>query len=142
VTIDDDRIIGQFVIPVDAVVKTEDDRKMADALGVQGRYINATAAIKLSLRDGRLDVRLDQIRASGKRLPGLMANWLREQNLGQRMLEENADMREGIRKLESIEVKEGKIVIKGRAGGPVEPAPAPAPGTQTPAPRSGRREDW
>ncbi len=142
--IKDGRVIGHFVIPIDKVATSEDDRKVVEFLGVEGRYINATAVVRLSLRDGRLDVYLDEMKASGKALPRLLASWLRKQNLGQKMLDENAEMRESIRKLESIEVKDDQIIIKSRQGGQDEPA-RPAPPV-TPEPRNPRREgdseDW
>ncbi|MFW6108582.1 MAG: hypothetical protein ACOC8D_02085 [bacterium] len=123
-TIEEDRVAAQFVIPVDEAARREATRDLAERFGFQGRYFNVKTFLRLSLKDGRLAVRLDDITASGKPVPRYVAAWVRRENLGEHMLAQNPDLQKALQKLESIEVKDGRIIIKGKQGA------APAPATQ------------
>lgn len=104
VKVDGDEIKGQVSIPLD---------KLKIGM-VRGRYLNGEADLKASLKDGVLIVTLDSIEVNGKRPPDEMMRGIREQNLAKDAYKEekNANM---IRKLESLEVKDGKIILRVRA---------------------------
>lgn len=104
VKVDGDEIKGQVSIPLDKL----------NVGMVRGRYLNGEADLKASLKDGVLIVTLDSIEVNGKRPPDEMMKGIREQNLAKDAYKEekNANM---IRKLESLEVKDGKIILRVRA---------------------------
>jgi hypothetical protein len=81
---------------------------------IKGRYLNGEADLKASLHDGVLIVTLDGLEVNGKKPPEEFMKSLREQNLAKDAYKdkENAEM---IRKLESLEIKDGKIILKVRA---------------------------
>jgi hypothetical protein len=103
-TVEEGKIKGQVSIPLSLFMDTNFTR---------GRYLNGEAEFKASLADGVLVVILDSIEVNGKRPPEqAMAN-LRQQNLAKDFYKdpENAAM---IRRFESLEITDGKIVIKPR----------------------------
>ena len=104
VKVDGDEIKGQVSIPLDKL----------NVGMVRGRYLNGEAELKASLSNGVLIVTLDSIEVNGKRPPDEMMKGIREQNLAKDAYKEekNANM---IRKLESLEVKDGKIILRVRA---------------------------
>jgi hypothetical protein len=104
-TVEEGKIKGQVSIPLSIFMDTNFTR---------GRYVNGEAEFKASLADGVLVVILDSIEVNGKRPPEqAMAN-LRQQNLAKDFYKdpENAAM---IRRFESLEITDGKIIIKPRA---------------------------
>jgi hypothetical protein len=148
VAVEGDKLKGQVSLPLD----------MFKLPMVRGRYLNGEADFKASLLDGVLIVTLDSVEINGKKLPEEILTGMRQQNLAKDVYKDpkNAEM---MRKLESLEIKDGKIVLKLRAkagassdsstakkalpveviappaGTPkTEPAPAQAPNTKTPSP--------
>lgn len=109
VTVEEDKIKGQVSYPLEefAVWPFEDMLK--------GRYLNGEAEIKVSLENGVLLVLLDSFAVNGKRPPEPALERLRQQNLTQDAYKDPKNA-EQIRKLESIVVKNGKIIITARAG--------------------------
>jgi hypothetical protein len=102
--IDGDELKGQVSIPLEKI-----------GLPVfRGRYLNGEADFKASLENGILIVTLDGLEVNGKSLPPEMMTKLREQNLAKDAYNnpKNAEM---LRKVESMEIKDGKIIIKVRA---------------------------
>lgn len=107
VKIEDDVVKGQISIPL-------------DKLGLplfKGRYLNGEADIKASLSNGVLWVTLDSIEVNGKRPPEQMLQELRQQNFAKDAYK-NPKYAELIRKLDSIKIKDGKIIITVRAKTP------------------------
>jgi hypothetical protein len=80
---------------------------------LRGRYLNGEAELKASLSNGVLLVTLESFAVNGKRPPENLLSKLREQNLAKDLYKDpkNAAM---IRKFESLEIKDGKIIIKAR----------------------------
>jgi hypothetical protein len=106
VKVEGDEVKGQVSIPLDKL-----------GLGmVRGRYLNGEADLKASLSDGVLIVTLDSIEVNGKRPPDEMMKGIREQNLAKDVYKDEKDAKM-MRKLESLEVKDGKIILRVRAKG-------------------------
>jgi hypothetical protein len=80
----------------------------------KGRYLNGEADLKASLFDGELIVHIDAIEVNGKRPPEAVMTDVRKQNFAKDIAKDpdNAAM---LRKLESLEIKDGKIILKVRA---------------------------
>jgi hypothetical protein len=80
----------------------------------KGRFFNGEATFNLSLKNGVLIVTLDQASVKGVALPETFMKEARKENLAKDAYKkrENAEM---LGKLESIEVVNDTIVIKGRA---------------------------
>jgi hypothetical protein len=110
VKIDGKEIKAQVSIPLDPLAKGP-FRPM-----FEGRYLNGKADLKASLQDGVLMVTLDSIEVNGKKPPEEMMARFRQENLAKEFYKnpKNAEM---IQKLESIEVKDGKIIVRVRAKG-------------------------
>jgi hypothetical protein len=138
IAIEGEKLKGQLSLPLEFL-----------GLGmVKGRYLNGEADLKASLREGVLIVTLDSIEVNGKKPPEEMLTSLRQQNLAKDAYK-NPEQAELLRKVESMEIKDGKIIIKVRPTGDntkklppsdgvvppdsAKPAPEPAPGAPPPA---------
>jgi len=104
VKIEGDEVKGTVSIPLDQL----------NVSMVKGRYLNGEADLKASLRDGVLIVTLESIEVNGQRVPDQMMDGIRRENLAKDAYkdEKSAEM---MRKLESLEIKDGKIILKVRA---------------------------
>jgi hypothetical protein len=103
-SIEGDKIKGQVSIPLgDTGIPF-----------TKGRYLNGASAFKASLQNGILIVTADSIVVKGKPLPETFMTRLRNENLAKEVYRDPKNA-ETLRKLESIEVKDGKISIKPRA---------------------------
>ena len=94
----------------------------------RGRYLNGEAGFNVSLQNGILIVTAREVKVKGKPLPESFMSQLRNENLAKDVYK-NPKNAEAIRKLESIQVKDNRVIIKAR------PPPAPAPATPTPETR-------
>lgn len=113
--------------------RIEGDKLMArvsmplDRLGIgmlQGRYLNGEAELKASLSDGLLLVTLQSLEVNGKKPPENFMQSLRNQNLA-RDAYSNPKNAEMIGRFESLQIKDGKIILKPRTRpGPGQP-PSP-----------------
>lgn len=101
---------------------------------LKGRYLNGEAELKASLGDGILVVTLETLEVNGKHPPERFLSELRKQNLAKDAYD-NPDNAEMIRRFESLEIKDGKIILKPRnrakpaaeSTQPQKPAPLPSP---------------
>ncbi|MEW6355890.1 MAG: hypothetical protein AB1696_06180 [Planctomycetota bacterium] len=103
-----------------AYVKIEGDEMKADASiplgeipGFKGRYLNGTLGINVSLQDGELEVKPKTLVVKDKSVPKQIMDQLRQQNWADETNQDD-DAMKVIRKLESIEIKDGKIKVKSR----------------------------
>lgn len=103
VRIEDDQVKGQVSVPLPDI----------GPLKLKGRYLNGAAAFRVGLDNGRLDVRLAQVTVKDKPLPAVILNELTKRNLAD---EVNADPVAGgvVGKLESVDVRDGKVVIRSK----------------------------
>jgi len=104
VKVEGDEVKGQVSIPLDAL-----------GLGMlRGRYLNGEADLKASLQDGVLIVTLDSVEVNGQRPPEQFMTELRKQNLAKDAYKDEKTSRM-IRKIESLEIKDGKVILRLRA---------------------------
>jgi hypothetical protein len=103
VKVEGDEVKGQVSFPLDFLPLPM----------FKGRYLNGKADIKASLFDGELIVHLDAIEVKGKPVPPDFMNELRKQNLAKDATKDK-DVAAMLRKLESLEIKDGKIILKVR----------------------------
>jgi hypothetical protein len=106
--IEGNELKGQVSIPLESF-------SQVPFLGVlKGRYLNGEADLKASFSEGVLIVTLDAIEVNGKRPPEEIMTKIRQQNLAKDAYNnpKNAEM---LRKVESMEIKDGKIIIRVRA---------------------------
>jgi hypothetical protein len=104
VTIEGDKIAGKVSIPLA-------DSHVPFA---RGRYLNGTASFKASLQNGVLIVTVDSVFVKNKPLWEAFMAGLRNQNLAKDIYSDPKSA-ETLRKIDTLEVKEDKIVIKPRA---------------------------
>jgi hypothetical protein len=108
VKVEGDEVKGQVSIPCDALGEIP----LLSIL--KGRYLNGEADLKASLEDGVLIVTLDSIEVNGQRPPDQVMAELRKQNLAKDAYKDEKTSRM-IRKIESLQIKDGKIILKVRA---------------------------
>jgi hypothetical protein len=104
VEIPGDEIQGQISMPLGQI----------GLPGLAGRYLNGKASFHVLLTDGQLFVTLRSLEVNGKALPEDVLKSFRKQNLAADFAND-PDNAKAIQKLESIEVKDGKLIIKPRA---------------------------
>jgi hypothetical protein len=105
VTVEGDRVQGQISLPLE-------DLQLPVVGGlVKGRYFNGAAAFRVSLRDGILVVSLASLEIGGKPVPPEVMAPLSEQNLAEGV-QRDPQQAQVLRKLESIEIKDGRLVIR------------------------------
>lgn len=105
VTIEGDKIGGQVSLPLD---------KIGFPLP-KGRYLNGSASFKVSMSDGVLIITADSLVLKGKPVSPALMSQLKNENLA-RNAYRNPKNAEALRKIESIEIKDGRITIKPRRG--------------------------
>ena len=127
VKIDDDQLKGEVSWPLP-------DLGPMSPVKLKGRYLNGTAAFKVNIDQGNLDVRIEQASVKDKPLPPVLANELRKKNLAEdARLEDDPETAKVLNKIDRLEIRDGKIIIRSKAGTdptpvpPPPPAPAPAP---------------
>jgi hypothetical protein len=103
VKVEGDEVKGQVSIPLDGLPLPM----------TKGRYLNGKADVKASLFDGELIVHLEAVEVKGKPFPADLMNELRKQNLAKDATKDK-DVAAMLRKLESLEIKDGKIILKVR----------------------------
>jgi hypothetical protein len=108
VTIDGDQIKGKVSIPMDDLAQVPFLSRL------KGRYLNGSAAFKVSLANGALIVSLQSLEAKGQSPPPQFMTQLQTVNFAQNATQD-PKTQEMIGRLESIEVKDGKLTIKVRA---------------------------
>jgi hypothetical protein len=110
-----DQVKGEVSIPLERIGLSM----------VKGRYLNGEADLKASLSDGVLIVTLDSIEVNGQKPPENVMQGIRKENLAKDAYkdEKNASL---MRKLESLEIKDGKIILKVRAKPTEKPGSASA----------------
>ncbi len=69
---------------------------------------------KASLFDGELIVHLDALEVNGKKVPDEMMTEIRKQNIAKDAAKDK-DFAAMLRKVQSLEIKDGKIILKVRA---------------------------
>jgi hypothetical protein len=102
--VEHDQLKGQVSIPVSDII---------DIGLTRGRYLNGEAEFKVALVNGILVVTIDSFEINGKRPSDQFLTQLRGQNLAKDITNDRKNA-EAIRKLESIEVKDGRLIIKAR----------------------------
>jgi hypothetical protein len=130
--IEGDKLKGQVSLPLDAL----------GLPGVKGRYFNGKATFVASLHEGHLIVMVDSAEVNGQPISEQFMAGLRNKNLAEDAAK-NPDNAKFINKLESLEIKDGKITLKARRKEepgreetkPQEPAAEPAkPKAEEPKP--------
>ena len=104
VDLEGDKVNGQVSIPLEGI----------GLPAFKGRYLNGKATLKVSLEDGFLRVTVDALEVKGKPVPASFIDQLRSKNLAED-IGRNPENAEAIRKLESIKVVDGKVILKARA---------------------------
>lgn len=106
VQIEDETIKGQLSLPLD-------DFPLP---GLKGRYFNGTAELRASLKDGKLEVFIENASVKGEPLPENVMTEMRRENLTENIMQD-AEARKTLEKLESLEIRDGKVIVVPRTGG-------------------------
>jgi len=104
VEIDGDRIRGDASVPLDQIV---------DAGFLKGRWLNGSVGLSVSTVAGRLVVFMDELSVRGKPVPAQMMSMLRTKNLAEKAME-NPKAAAVLRRIESVRVEDGRIVISAK----------------------------
>ena len=88
-----------------------------DQFGLKGRYFNGTGTFKIGVDRGDLDLRLDDVQTqSGKPLPDPFLQELRKHDFADD-LQRDAQTAAALRRVDSVEVKDDRVVIRSKPGG-------------------------
>jgi len=113
VKVEGDKLKGQVSLPFDFP-------------GLGRRYFNGSATLKASLENGVLIVTVDQAEVKGQPVPENVMGHLRKQNLAQDAYKNEQNAR-ALRRLKSLQIKDGTIIIESRAKPPDEKTKPAAP---------------
>lgn len=106
--IEGDELKGKISIPLEVF-------SQVPGFGMlKGRYLNGEADLKASLNDGVLIVTLDSLEVNGQRIPEQAMTNIRQENLAKDAYKDPKHA-EILRKLESVQIKDGKMTIKVKA---------------------------
>ena len=103
VAVDGNKIKGSLSLPLKGI-----------GWGLDDRYLNGAATLKVALSNGQLIVNLDALEVNGQPVSESFMTNVRLKNLAQDAMN-NPQNAAAIRKFESIEVEGGKITIKSKA---------------------------
>lgn len=109
VSLDGNQIKGQISYPLEEV-----PIPWLARMG-KGRYLNGAAGLNVSMQNGSLLVTLQSLEVKGEPVPDQFMAGVRQQNLAQEVYKDARNV-EALGKIESIEIKDGKIEVKARAG--------------------------
>ena len=90
----------------------------------KGRFFNGEGELEVSMKDRRLEVYLDQIKVKGVAVPEEFQRGIRNENLA-KGFNDDPDLVKKLESIQSIEVKDGKLVIKVKTAGAAAPATDP-----------------
>ena len=77
---------------------------------LQGRYVNATGVFDVAIRTNELQITADSLSVRGKLVPRNIMREVSAENLADRF-NQDPKVSAGLRKLQAIEVKDGKLII-------------------------------
>jgi hypothetical protein len=77
---------------------------------LQGRYVNATGVFDVAIRTNELQITADSLSVRGKLVPRNIMREVSAENLADRF-NQDPKVSVGLRKLQAIEVKDGKLII-------------------------------
>jgi hypothetical protein len=98
-----DQIKGQVSLPLDGLPLAR----------FRGRYLNGAATFKTSLENGVLIVTLDSLQVKGQQLPKSALSQFQQDNLAKDLYRDPRTA-QTMRRLEKIEVKDGRITVKAK----------------------------
>ena len=101
VMIDDSRLRGKVSWPLDDVK-------------LQGRFLNGEATLKPSIQNGAIQVTIDSFEARGRAIPPQFLSLLNHQLLARFKEQLSSKNSTTIQKFESIQIKEGAVVLKSK----------------------------
>ena len=107
--IQNDKLTGQLSLPLDFLAGIPFLSRLQD------RYLNGSATLDVSLRDGRLVAYIESLEVKGQQLPSEFLTELRKQNLA-KDIGNDPKVAQEISKLRSIEIQDGKVIIQSQSG--------------------------
>lgn len=97
VEIVDDALRGEISMPL-------------DEFNLPGRFLNGSGELLVTMMDGQLEVVLNSLEVDGKSLPIQLLSMLRDFNLA-RDVNNDTSVRRSLERIDSIVVRDGKLVI-------------------------------
>ncbi len=114
--IEGDKLTGTTSVPLDEL----------NLPSLKGRYLNGNAGLKVNTENGVLYVTLDSFAINGQAMPEDALKQMRARNLADEINKDPKKAAE-VRKIESLSVKDGKLIIKMRPSENPPKASEPAP---------------
>ena len=106
ITIEEDQLKGKISVPLPDIPPFKS----------KGRYLNGPASFKAGLENGRIALRFQQMTVKEKPVPPPFMNAF-NQFLAQE-LQKNPEAARNANKLESLDVRDGKVILRGKGGTP------------------------
>lgn len=104
--IEGDRIKGEISFPLQDI----------GPIKLNGRYLNGLATFRVGIAAGQLVVGVDDVQVKGQPLPEPFLSELKKKNIGQEVVKD-PQVQTTVAKLQSIDVKDGKLVLKNKVKG-------------------------
>jgi hypothetical protein len=82
-------------------------------LKLKGRYLNGTATLKATVTNGKADLRIDDFQAKGKSIPSQFLDEIRKHNIADDLMRDQ-QAASAIRQIDNLEVKDGKVIVRGK----------------------------
>jgi hypothetical protein len=98
-----DRLKGQVSLPLGEL----------GLPGLDGRYLNAAATFRVSLRQGVLIIAIASAEVNGRPLPEQLLSELRDKNLAESFARQ-PEVAAGLDKLKGIRIKDGKVIVEAK----------------------------
>ena len=105
--IEGDRVRGRISWPLEDI----------GPIKLNGRYLNGLATFGVGLTNGQLSITVDDVEVNGKPLPPTLMTELKKKNLAQDAVKD-PQAAENISKFSSIEVRDGRIILKNKVKSP------------------------
>ena len=107
IKIEGDQMRGEISMPL----------KDFGPLKMNGRYLNGTVTFKISLANGALDVRLQDVQVKGRPLPGMVLSEFKKKNLAQDY-QKDPQTAADIAKFETVQVTNSTVILRNKVAVP------------------------
>jgi hypothetical protein len=112
VTLENDQLNGQMSVP------------LSEIPGFGGRYFNGQATFDVAFRNDQLEIYVDSATIGDRSVPESFMETVRSENLAADFQRDVPESRDHLRKIESIAIRDGQVVLTPHAAPELEPLEA------------------
>lgn len=105
-----DQLEGEFSVPASSISPS-----------LEGRFLNGKAVVGVGIVNGRVAAFLQDLRVGDRYLPDSLRERFHQENLLRNVYEEDDDLSRALRRIRSVEVNDGKLILIPSAPGATTP---------------------